>query len=127
MPRDLKEVGDYRITLGTFEDGEGFRISDYWRSSRMPDRHLQKKWKGTTEFRKNPDNGESEAPNSATRWLTPRSPGNSSSEWESGPMTTIGDRGEDEVDELACESSISPNPEDQALRPFESRMRSAES
>ena len=57
--------------------GEEFILSDYWRSSKRPSREMNQEWKGSTEFTSRSNNQESEAPNSAARWLTPRSPGNS--------------------------------------------------
>ena len=77
VPRHIKDVADYRVTKGTYEDGEQFILSDDWRSSKRPERDLSKRWKGSIEFIPSPQIQESEAPNSAARWLTPRSPGNS--------------------------------------------------
>ena len=74
VPRNLEEVADYRVTRGTYDDGEQFVLSDYWRASRRPERFLHRKWKGSTEFKPSPGQG-SGAPNSAARWLTPRCPG----------------------------------------------------
>ena len=73
---DNQKLGDYRITKGEYEDGEQFTLSDYWRASKKPTRQLKRRWKGHTSFVERPIDRESGAPNSAARWLTPRSPGN---------------------------------------------------
>ena len=86
-------IGDYRITRGVYKDGEEFILSDYWRSAKRPNRKMNKEWRGSTEFTSSRTSQESEAPNSAARWLTPRSPGNSSSERESGPIRVVGKGG----------------------------------
>ena len=77
VPWEHREVGNCRVTTGTYEDGEGFVLSDYWRASKRPERYLSRKWRGRTEFRHSTQCQESEAPNSSARWLTPRSSVNS--------------------------------------------------
>ena len=70
-----EQVGNDRVTRGQYEDGEGFSLSDYWRSSRRPDRETVRKWKGSKTFQASPSMDGPGVPNSAARWLTPRGPG----------------------------------------------------
>ena len=124
VPRHLDKVADYRVTRGTYEDGEQFVLSDYWKASRRPERFLHRKWKGSTEFIPSRGRG-SEAPNSAARWLTPRSPGNPQPREEVQPVQEMRPRWT-EADEPACGPSVETPLVPKALRPLESRMRSAE-
>ena len=104
VPRHLDAVVDYRVTKGTYEDGDQFVLSDYWRASRRPDGFPHRKWKGSTGFIPSPGRG-SKAPHSAARLLTPRSPGNPRPREEVKPVQEMKPRWV-EADEPACGSSV---------------------
>ena len=118
---DDQRVGDYRVTEGQYEDGEGFVLSDYWRSSKRADRELSRPWKGTTTFKECPSATGHGAPNSAARWLTPRGPGIPKAQgwilW--ADCETSEDEG---VGELARRSPAESSDESDAIRPLESRI-----
>ena len=49
-PGNRKEVGELRVTEGTYVDGTNFRIVDDWRRVKQPHRTLRMPWTGTTSF-----------------------------------------------------------------------------
>ena len=49
-PDKNSKVGEVRTTIGEFEDGESFKIVDYWQTCEKPHQNLGRFWTGTTTF-----------------------------------------------------------------------------
>ena len=53
-PKDHTEVGELRVTTGTYVDGTNFHVVDNWRCARQPHRSMRMPWLGTTTFERIP-------------------------------------------------------------------------
>ena len=77
------------------------------------------------EFHSGPSTEESGAPNSAARWLTPRGPGNPNAE-DKKRWADYTSSEEDEAGGPARRPPVESSDEEDAIRPLESRVESAE-